>query len=113
MTTDQTTTGRTMLATIEMFENPTLARDEPTLKEMIYARAAPLAAVEGLRSKVWFNNADEGRFGAFLIWDSAAALAGFRAAENTDSIAARWGVRPSITDFEIYQSLVDGVTTRP
>lgn len=113
MTTDQTTTGRTMLATIEMFENPTLARDEPTLKEMIYARAAPLAAVEGLRSKVWFNNADEGRFGAFLIWDSAAALADFRAAENTDSIAARWGVRPSITDFEIYQSLVDGVTTRP
>lgn len=102
-----------MLATIEMFENPTLARDVPTLKQMIYARAEPLAAVEGLKSKVWFNDVGAGRFGAFLIWDSAAALAGFRAAEDTDSIAARWGVRPTISDFEIYQSLVDGVTTRP
>jgi hypothetical protein len=102
-----------MLATIEMFENPTLARDVPTLKEMMYARAEPLAAVEGLRSKVWFGNPDAGRFGAFLIWDSAAALAAFRAAEDTDSIARRWGARPDITDWEIYQSLVDGVTTRP
>jgi hypothetical protein len=102
-----------MLATIEMFENPTLAGDVPTLKQMMYARAEPLAAVEGLKSKVWFNDADAGRFGAFLIWDSAAALAGFRAAEDTDSIAARWGVRPSISDFEIYQALIDGVTTRP
>jgi hypothetical protein len=105
--------GRAMLATIEMFENPALARDVGKLKEMIYARAEPLAAVEGLRSKVWFNNADAGRFGAFLVWDSPAALAGFRAAEDTDSIAARWGVRPSISDFEIYQSHVDGRTTRP
>jgi hypothetical protein len=110
MTTDH---GRAMLATIEMFDNPALARDVPKLKEMMYARAEPLAAVGGLKSKVWFNNADAGQFGAFLIWDSAAALAGFRAAEDTDSIAARWGVRPSITDFDIYQSLVDGRTTRP
>lgn len=102
-----------VLATIEMFENPELARDEPRLKEMVYARAEPLAAVDGLRSKVWFANADAGRIGAFLVWDSPAALAGFRAGEDIDSIAARWGARPSITDYEIYQSLVQGVTTRP
>jgi hypothetical protein len=102
-----------MLATIEMFENPALARDVPTLKEMIYARAEPLAAVPGLRSKIWFGSPDAGRFGAFLVWDSAAALDAFRAAEDTDSIARRWGARPEITDWEIYQSLVDGVATRP
>jgi hypothetical protein len=102
-----------VLATIEMFENPELARDEARLKEMIYARAEPLAAVDGLRSKIWFANADEGRIGAFLVWDSPAARARFSAAEDIDSIAARWGARPTITDFEIYQSLVRGVTTRP
>ncbi len=60
MTTDH---GRAMLATIEMFDNPALARDVPKLKEMMYARAEPLAAVDGLKSKVWFNNADAGQFG--------------------------------------------------
>ena len=76
-----------MIGTIEMFENAGLARDVPRLKEMIYARAEPLAAVPGLRSKVWFGNPDAGRFGAFLVWESETALAGFRAAEDTDSIA--------------------------
>jgi hypothetical protein len=102
-----------MLATIEMFENPALFRDVPALKDMVYARAEPLAAVPGLRSKTWFGNADAGRFGAFLVWESEAALQAFRAGEDIDSIARRWGARPEITDWEIYQSLVDGVTTRP
>jgi hypothetical protein len=101
------------VATIEMFENKGLACDELRLKDLIYARAEPLSKVDGLRSKIWFASADLGRIGAFLVWESPAALTAFRASEDIDSIAARWGARPSITDYQIYQSLVQGVATRP
>jgi hypothetical protein len=101
-----------MLATIEMFDNADLARDTAKLREMIYARGEPLSKIPGLQSKIWFNNAQLGRFGAFLTWSTPEALAAFRAHEDIDSIAARWGVRPSITDFEVYQTLVDGFVTQ-
>lgn len=100
-----------MLATLEMFNNPELSRDTPRLIEMMASRAEPIAAVAGLQSKIWFNNPELGTFGAFLVWHSPAALASFRAGEDTDSIAARWGTRPDITDFEIYQTVVDSSIT--
>jgi hypothetical protein len=101
-----------MLATIEMFDNAELARDRARLREMIYARGEPLSNVPGLQSKIWFNNEERGQFGAFLTWSTPEALTAFRAQEDTDSIAARWGVRPSITDFEVYQTLIDGFVTQ-
>lgn len=100
-----------MLATLEMFRNPELARDVSRLREMMASRAEPIAEVPGLQSKIWFNNPELGQFGAFLVWHSTDALANFRAAEDTSSIAARWGTRPEITDFEIYQTVIDSSIT--
>jgi len=100
-----------VLATLEMFDNPELSRDTARVLEMVKDRAAPIAAIPGLQSKIWFNNPELGRIGAFLVWRSADALAAFRASEDIDSIAARWGVRRQITDFEIYQSVIDGSIT--
>lgn len=98
-----------MLATIELFDHPTLAGDPARLRSMFHGRSEAIARVPGLHSKVWFNSTVLGQFGAFLLWESPEALDAFRATEDAESITARWGVRPSVRDFDVYQTVAGGV----
>jgi hypothetical protein len=101
-----------MIATLEMFQNPGLSTDHDRLSSLIYGRADAIARVDGLQSKIWFNNPELGTIGAFLVWRDRDALAGFRRGEDTASIAERWGTVPRIDDFDICQTVIEGTIKR-
>jgi hypothetical protein len=101
-----------MIATLELFQNRELSMDHDRLSALIYGRAEPIAQIKGLQSKIWFNNPTLGTIGAFIVWQDREALDGFRRAEDTSSIAERWGTVPQINDFDICQSVIDGQIRR-
>ncbi len=57
--------------------------------QMVKPDAPILAAVSGLKSKVWLSNPDKNTYGGFYLWESRADMERFMASDLVKAVVSR------------------------
>ena len=99
-----------MIATMVTFKDERRRYTSEELTAIFEGSAPHYRGMEGLRSKVYWIDAERGEFGGFYLWESAEQMRRVQgSADWLETVRARYGITPTIRRFDAPVTIDNGV----
>ncbi|MFN8513574.1 MAG: hypothetical protein U0232_03765 [Thermomicrobiales bacterium] len=99
-----------MIATMVTFKDDRRRYTSADLTAIFESSAPHYRGMDGLRSKVYFIDADRGEFGGFYLWESREQMLRVQGSpEWLATIRARYGITPTLRVLDAPVTIDNGV----
>jgi hypothetical protein len=99
-----------MIATMVTFKDERRRYTSEDLTAIFEGSAPHYRGMDGLRSKVYWIDAERGEFGGFYLWESREQMARVQgSAEWLAAVRARYGITPTVRVLDAPVAIDNGV----